>query len=99
MPTDVAEELLPAPPYNLGEPIIQNMANDTQAIVGLNKVAFYPAVVDQNDNVAYLEEEELSNQMLQMQEAFEQGTPIHLHFPLSYTMDGTETGSQFRHSG
>src|SRR5215203_4766362 len=32
--TDVAETLLPAPPYNLGEPIIQNMVNGTQAIIG-----------------------------------------------------------------
>src|SRR5829696_3164129 len=44
--TDVAETLLPAPPYNLGEPIIQNTTTDgtTQAIIGFNKVAFYPAV-------------------------------------------------------
>jgi plastocyanin len=91
VPTDVSEELLPAPPYNLGEPIIQNMGDGTQAIVGLNKIAFYPAVVDQNDNVIYLEEEELSRQMLQMEEAFEQGTPIPSPLSTSYTMDGTET--------
>ena len=36
VPTDVSEELLPAPPYNLGEPIIQNMGDGTQAIVGLS---------------------------------------------------------------
>ena len=89
--TDVAEELLPAPPYNLGEPIVQNMANDTQAIIGFNKVAFYPAVVDLNGNVAYLEEEELSNQMLQMQQAFEQGTPMPSPLSASYTMGGTES--------
>ena len=89
--TDVAEELLPASPYNLGEPIIQNMANDTQAIVGFNKIAFYPAVVDQNGNVVYLEEEQLSNQMLQMQQAFEQGTPMPSPLSASYTMGGTES--------
>jgi plastocyanin len=89
--TDVAETLLPASPYNLGEPIIQNMANDTQAIIGFNKIAFYPAVVDQNGNVAYLEEEELSNQMLQMQQAFEQGTPMPSPLFASYTMGGTES--------
>src|SRR5215208_4698924 len=46
VPTDVSEELLPAPPYNLGEPIIQNTTTDgtTQAIIGFNKVAFYPTV-------------------------------------------------------
>jgi plastocyanin len=89
--TDVAEELLPAPPYNLGEPIIQNRADGTQAIIGFNKVAFYPAVVDQYGNVAYLEEEELSNQMLQMEQAFEQGTPMPSPLSASYTMSGTES--------
>lgn len=64
VPTDVSQELVPASPYNLGEPIIQNMTDGTQAIIGFNKVAFYPAAVDQNDNVVYLEEEELSRQML-----------------------------------
>jgi plastocyanin len=89
--TDVAEELLPAPPYNLGEPIIQNSANGTQAIIGFNKVAFYPAVVDQYGNVAYLDEEEVSNQMLQMEQAFEQGTPMPSPLSASHTMGGTES--------
>ena len=89
--TDVAETLLPAPPYNLGEPIIQNMANGTQAIIGFNKVAFYPSVVDQYGNVAYLEEEELSNQMLQMEQAFDQGSAMPSPLSASYTMDGTES--------
>jgi plastocyanin len=89
--TDVAETLLPAPPYNLGEPIIQNMANGTQAIIGFNKVAFYPAVVDQNGNVTYLDETELSNQMLQMEQAYEQGTAMPSPLSASYTIDGTES--------
>src|ERR687893_2056668 len=91
VPTDISEELLPAPPYNLGEPIIQNMTTDgiTQAIIGLNKVAWQPAVVDQNDNVIYLEEEELRQQMRQVEEAF-QGGPQPSPLSTSYTMDGTE---------
>jgi plastocyanin len=94
VPTDVSQELLPAPPYNLGEPIIQNTtttAGTTQAIIGFNKVAFYPAVVDQNGNVRYLEEEELNSQMLQMGQAFEQGTPMPSPLSTSYTIDGTES--------
>jgi plastocyanin len=93
VPTDVSEELLPAPPYNLGEPIIQNTTTDgtTQAIIGFNKVAFYPTVVDQNGNVRYLEEEELSNQMLQMEQAFDQGSAMPSPLSASYTMDGTES--------
>jgi plastocyanin len=90
VPTDVSEELLPAPPYNLGEPIIQNITDGTQAIIGFNKVAFYPAVVDQDDSVIYLEEEELNREMLQMEQAFEQGTPMPSTLSASYTMDGTE---------
>ena len=91
VPTDVSEELLLAPPYNLGEPMIQNiMADDgTQAIIGLNKVAWQPAVVDQNDNVIYLEEQELRQQMRQVDEAF-QGGPQPSPLSTSYTMDGTE---------
>ena len=57
-PTDVSQELLPAPPYNLGEPIIQNTSaasyGTTQVIVGFNKIAFYPSEVDQYGNVGYL---------------------------------------------
>jgi len=90
--TDVGEELLPAPPYNLGEPIIQNVTGGTtQAIIGFNKVAFYPTVVDQNGNVAYIEEEEFSRQMLQMEQAFEQGTPMPSPLSASYAMDGNES--------
>ena len=91
--TNAAEELVPAPPYNLGEPIIQNLSDSTtQAIIGFNKVAFYPTVVDQNGNVRYLEEEEINRQMLQMGHAFEQGTTTSMP-PLStsYTMDGNES--------
>jgi plastocyanin len=94
VPTDLSQELLPAPPYNLGEPIIQNTTTTdgtTQAIIGFNKVAFYPAIVDQNGNVRYLEEEELKNQMLQMGQAFEQGTPMPSPLSTSYTIDGTES--------
>jgi plastocyanin len=89
--TNAAEELVPAPPYNLGEPIIQNMTDGTQAIIGFNKVAFYPAVVDQNGNVRYLEEEELRRQMLQIGQAFEQGTTMPSPLSTSYTMNGNES--------
>ena len=90
--TNAAEELVPAPPYNLGEPIIQNVSGGTtQAIIGFNKVAFYPTVVDQNGNVRYLEEEELKRQMLQMGQAFEQGTTMPSPLSTFYTMDGNES--------
>jgi plastocyanin len=93
LPPDVStEELQLAPPYNLGEPMIQNTTATegiTQAIIGFNKVAWQPAVVDQNGNVIYLEEEELRQQMRQVDEAFE-GGPQPSSLSTSYTMDGTE---------
>jgi plastocyanin len=92
VPTDVSEELILAPPYNLGEPMIRNITGDdgtAQAIIGLNKVAWQPAVVDQNDNVIYLQEQELSQQMRQVEEAF-QGGPQPSPLSTSHTMDGTE---------
>ena len=92
VPTTVSEALVPAAPYNLGEPIIQGATNGTtQAIIGFNKIAFYPSVVDQNGNVRYLDEEELSSQMLQIGEALAQGTSMPTSPSVSYTMDGTET--------
>jgi plastocyanin len=66
LPPDISsEELELAPPYNLGEPMIQNTTttDGTEAIEGLNKVAWQPAVVDQNGNVTYIQEEELRRQM------------------------------------
>jgi plastocyanin len=88
VPTDVSEELVPALPNSLAEPIIQNMSDGTQAIIGFNKIVFYPAVVDQNGDVGYLDEEELRRQMeASMQQ---QGMFIPSNLSTSYTMDNTE---------
>ena len=88
VPTDVSEEVLPAVPNSVAEPIIQNMSDGTQAIIGFNKIAFYPAVVDQNGDVTHLDEEELRRQMevsMQQQRMF-----IPSNLSTSYTMDNTE---------
>ena len=88
VPTDVSEEVLPALPNSVAEPIIQNTSDGTQNIIGLNKIAFYPAVVDQVGDVTYLDEEELRRQMeVSMQQ---QGMFIPSKLSTSYTMDNTE---------
>src|SRR5918999_4148216 len=46
-------ELLP--PFNLGEPLIIQAPDGTEAIVALNKHAWYPAIVDANNQTTYLE--------------------------------------------
>jgi plastocyanin len=46
-------ELLP--PFNLGEPILIPTPDGREAIVAVNKHAFYPAIVDANNETTYLE--------------------------------------------
>src|ERR671914_210580 len=46
-------ELLP--PFNLGEPLIIQAPDGTEAIVALNKHAWYPAIVDANNQTTYLQ--------------------------------------------
>lgn len=41
------------PPFNAGEPITMDTPNGT-AIVGVNKLAFYPSVIDANNHTSYL---------------------------------------------
>ena len=83
-----AESLQLAPPFNLGEPIIQNMSDGTQAIIGANKVAFYPAIVDQDNNTRYLiDQEELQQQT---EQAMQQGLFEPPSLSANYTMNGTE---------
>jgi plastocyanin len=42
-------------PFNLGEPLIIPAPEDREAIVALNKIAWYPAIVDTNNQTTYLE--------------------------------------------
>ncbi len=94
-PTDVSQELLPVPPYNLGEPIIQNTSTTsdgpTQAIVGFNKIAFYPSVVDQYGNVRYLEGGEEASSQIGGESSAQQEMFMPANLSTSYTMDGSET--------
>jgi plastocyanin len=84
-PTHVYQELVPASPYNLGEPLILNTTDgSSHAIVGYNKILFYPAVVYQDDSVMYLEEQSLMDQMFQREDPFERGLST------SYSIEGTE---------
>jgi plastocyanin len=83
-----AESLQLAPPFNLGEPITQNMSDGTQAIIGANKVAFYPAVVDQENNTRYLIDQEELRQ--QTEQAMQQGLFEPPSLSANYTMNGTE---------
>jgi plastocyanin len=42
------------PPFNLGEPIKVQAPDGREALVALNKQAWYPAVVDENNQTTYL---------------------------------------------
>ncbi|HEX2471788.1 MAG TPA: hypothetical protein VHJ59_03460 [Nitrososphaera sp.] len=48
------EQLELAPPFNFGESIIQEQPDGRQAIISLNKGAFYPTVADMENNTRFL---------------------------------------------
>jgi plastocyanin len=54
-PTGVLTELELLPPFNLGEPLVIKAPGGGEAIVGLNKHAWYPAILDANNQTTYLE--------------------------------------------
>jgi plastocyanin len=54
-PGGTLAELELLPPFNLGEPLVIQTPDGTEAIVALNKQAWYPAVLDANNQTTYLE--------------------------------------------
>jgi plastocyanin len=52
VPADTNFELVP--PFNLGEPVMIQEPDGRQAIVAINKHAWYPAVTDANNQTTYL---------------------------------------------
>ena len=50
------------PPFNAGEPITMPTPNGS-AILGLNKLAFYPSVVDANNQTTYLNGTDIQHRM------------------------------------
>jgi plastocyanin len=54
-PSGVLTELELLPPFNLGEPLVIQAPGGGEAIVALNKHAWYPAVIDANNQTTYLE--------------------------------------------
>ena len=54
-PSGVLTELELLPPFNLGEPLVIQTPDGGEAIVALNKHAWYPTVVDADNHTTYLE--------------------------------------------
>jgi plastocyanin len=54
-PTGVLTELALLPPFNLGEPLVIQAPGGGEAIVALNKHAWYPTVLGANNQTTYLE--------------------------------------------
>ena len=48
------DQLELAPPFNFGDPIIIEQPHGGEAIITLNKAAFYPTVADRENNTRYL---------------------------------------------
>jgi plastocyanin len=83
------EQLELAPPFNFGESIIQEQPDGRQAIITLNKAAYYPSVADQENNTRYLIDVEEYEQLTE--EARQQGFFEPQNLSANYTMNGTET--------
>jgi plastocyanin len=82
------EQLELALPFNFGESIIQEQPDGSQAIITLNKGAYYPTVADQENNTRYLIDVEEHEQLIE--EARQQGFFEPQNLSANYTMNGTE---------
>ena len=83
------QQLELAPPFNFGEPIIQEQQPDgREAIIALNKAAYYPTVADQENNTRYLIDVEEHHQLVE--EARQQGLFEPQDLSANYTLNGTE---------
>jgi plastocyanin len=83
------EQLELAPPFNFGEPIIQEQPDGREAVITLNKGVYYPTVADQENNTRYLIDVEEHEQLVE--EARQQGLFEPQDLSANYTMNGTET--------
>jgi plastocyanin len=87
--TDPEQQLELAPPFNFGEFIIQEQPDGRQAIITLNKAAYYPTVADQENNTRHLIDVEEHEQLVE--EARQQGFFEPQNLSANYTLNGTET--------
>lgn len=82
------EQLELAPPFNFGESIIQEQPDGRQAVISLNKGAFYPTVADSENNTRYLIDVQEMQQLTE--EAMQQGLFEPPNLSANYTINGTE---------
>jgi plastocyanin len=83
------DQLELAPPFNFGDPMIIEQPHGGEAIITLNKAAFYPTVADRENNTRYLLDVEELQQLTE--EATQQGLFEPLNLSANYIMNGTET--------
>jgi plastocyanin len=81
-------------PFNLGEPLIIPAPEDREAIVGLNKLAWYPAVVDTNNQTTYLEGTDIQATLNSTVKALNSGIILPAMLPMDTgQMNNTDTGT------
>lgn len=83
------DQLELVPPFNFGDSIIIEQPDGREAIITLNKAAFFPTVADRENNTRYLLDVEELQQLTE--EATQQGLFEPLNLSANYTMNGTET--------
>jgi len=83
------DQMIPAPPFNFGDPIIISQPGGREAIISLNKAAFYPTVADRENNTRYLLDVEGLQRLAE--NSTQQGLFEPLNLSANYTINGTET--------
>lgn len=94
-PAGTLNDLRLLPPFNLGEPIIIPAPEGGEAVVALNKQAWYPSVYDANNQTTYLNGTDIQTSLNSTIKALNSG----IIFPATPTMGGgqqnsTETGTR-----
>jgi plastocyanin len=85
-------ELLP--PFNLGDPVIIQAPDGTEAIVAMNKHAWYPAVLDANNQTTYLQGTDIQATLNSTVKALNSGIILPPMPPIGGAQPtGTETGT------
>jgi len=81
-------------PFNLGEPLIIPAPEDREAIVALNKLAWYPAVVDTNNQTTYLEGADIQATLNSTVKVLNSGIILPAMLPTDTgQMNNTDTGT------
>jgi plastocyanin len=94
VPAGGATEFELLPPFNIGEPILIQAPGGREAIVALNKHAWYPAVLDANNQTTFLEGTDIQATLNSSVKALNSGIIVPQMPPMGGAqLNSTQTGT------